>query len=794
MTDGPKPGIRMYAGSIGLLVDRSASTEEVLGTCWLIEENMVATCAHFIAPFEKGCLDGIRIRFPVSGQERSVSRALFHPRFNHKQNSRLSRQTMTDSAMPAMPIQAHNAVVLLLKPLNEISVSERSRINQKLTLPAATMEQGMGGSLSEIDLALVVQTITNARKEGMLVVSDERNRPVARIFCQSGRVMHAIYKNLVNEMAIYQIIARNVTGNFFFQSTLEPDWPVRKPIMRPTDMLLIESHRRLDELDKLSTSLGGAEAHYMKAIPELNTKILPPEVQDYVKALWPYIDGATPLGQLWQLCNLDDYAVYATMHELFKTRQIENVREAGAYLTQEMSISKELGMDFEPIPIALEEPLHPMDEIENLTVDFSSGRARVRLGSLLGTLRPGDPFHLVHNVKLLPEAAGSPLFKHGMVIGMHCGNLPYEPESGGGPETNLQQMLWVESIIECLKDSDKNDAVRRISHTSEEVLKRLSVPDIQPVQTVSDSRTKNVNKLTAAPAAEPAQESVASQTITSSRLPGCREVARVHCPKCGSTSLESSRFCKLCGQRLMQDLDVQPKKPVMPLMLALVSLVVVCILGANASWMHIKPRQDSASAATTANSEAITLPEVPWVKASVFGAKQGDPKAEWTAQDPAATLKNNVMIYLKMRVSDPSFVYLLYRGSSEKSAHLIYPDDKVKDVRMENGQEFTIPSTTEGKDQNGQRALNGFGFSGPPGTETIVILASRVQLPDLQDPVKADGIFQKALTILGQAGQPAGIELDGNVLQDGLIPANPKKMESQATAVFLRRLKINHSE
>jgi hypothetical protein len=45
------------------------------------------------------------------------------------------------------------------------------------------------------------------------------------------------------------------------------------------------------------------------------------------------------------------------------------------------------------------------------------------------------------------------------------------------------------------------------------------------------------------------------ETEVSGRFGGCRQVARIQCPKCGRSSMDEPNFCKGCGQRLIQDSD-----------------------------------------------------------------------------------------------------------------------------------------------------------------------------------------------------------------------------------------------
>src|SRR5690606_11440838 len=220
-----------------------------------------------------------------------------------------------------------------------------------LSVPAPPREQGLGGNLGEIDLAMVLQTITNARKEGIITICDDRNFPIARIFCQDDLVMYAQYRNLTNEMSLYQIFNKDLRGNFFFWGAPKPNWNVTHSITRPADMVLIESHRRLDELKNLMMTVGPREALFVRKQEQPNLEVLPGEVKDYANLLWSLLDGGTPIGQLWQVANIDDFAIYTTVSELIKTGQVQRF-QVDARVSQSGALA---ASHSEPPPLRSEE-------------------------------------------------------------------------------------------------------------------------------------------------------------------------------------------------------------------------------------------------------------------------------------------------------------------------------------------------------------------------------------------------------------------------------------------------------
>src|SRR5262249_220077 len=139
---------------------------------------------------------------------------------------------------------------------------------------------------------LLIQTLTNARKQGELIIVDERNYPVAQVFSDSGRIRFARYRHLTNELAIYQIVAQKSKNKFFFHSTKEPSWPVRKQIEAAPDVLLVEAYRRLDELEKLRADMA-FDPCYIRKKGEAELERLPPDWQEEARAIWRVAHGLT---------------------------------------------------------------------------------------------------------------------------------------------------------------------------------------------------------------------------------------------------------------------------------------------------------------------------------------------------------------------------------------------------------------------------------------------------------------------------------------------------------------------
>jgi hypothetical protein len=495
----PPPDISKFARSVGFLIDRCMQGEVPFGTVWLVGDNKVVTCAHLVVLYGE-FFQALKVHFPATNQSWEVEDAYFHPRFEQKIAFELSQRSLLEP-VPALALQDHNLVILQLKrSLSDMDPETRTTFNRKLAGTPPPRMKGLAGPVDELGLALVVQTITNARKDGCLVISDERNRPLAKMFCRDGRMLFARYANLDNEAAVYQMFGQHISGQFYFKPQAKPDWNVHYQIQRQTDNLLLEAYRRMDEMPNLLRDLGGEGVSYVRATEILNLEALSEEVRADAELIWPYIDGGISVDQLWEVCGLDDYAIYKAMDELYKTRQVVELPFMGDDGLSPM----------QPLALAPHMMLTPWDEVTALSVHRSTGRAQTRNGPLIGLIRPNDPWHLLHGISLPYRSAGCPIFKQGEVIGMHCGLLPLDPKLHALPRM-FSQMIWVESIYQMVSGSARAVAALRPSKKSV----GLKLPELAQTQIKPDS-----------------------------------PLAKVQCPKCNALMVAKAKFCGTCGSRI----------------------------------------------------------------------------------------------------------------------------------------------------------------------------------------------------------------------------------------------------
>jgi hypothetical protein len=740
-----------HSNSLGLIFDQGDQEVYPLGSAWLVDPNTVVTCAHNVVLY-KDHLAALKVRFPISGKEFAVRSVTFHAKLDLKHLIATAKRALGEPLV-ALALEKHNVAILKIAPgVQPVNPVENKSLNEIFKADKGETESGLGGSLAEIELALVLQTITNARKEGTVTIVDERGRVSGRLFCQQGRVSHAYYKNLVNEMAVNQIVERKLTGGFYFTSEAEPDWTTVAEINRPTDSLLIEAHRRLDELDKLAGIVGGPSSLFERLTPDPRLDVLPVDCREFAKLIWPLLDGGTPLGFMWELCGIDDYSVYMTLQELIKTRQISYFEapfvKAGPAI---------------PIQLGTEKVLAVGDEISALWVDDPSMAPLVRTGKILGSLTEFDPAHVIHTIGLPSSASGAPIIKEEVVIGMHCGALP--PDSGVGPTEGYHQMVWVESIVECLNQAGEKEIVKRLTLADQEI----TVPGMQPT-----TKVKN---------------------------PGIREVARIQCPKCGRSTLELTNFCKGCGHRLLKDQapskDKKKSRPAPPqpqvivaakgppLIWAFVMALLAFVGGLGA--LALMPQPHVVKTCT------VTIPKLRWVQPALQVLDETTSRWTDTSNDQIFMPKQQVVV--AVQVNKPGYVYCLYKGVSGETA-LIFPKIESENESRMIGENLVVGSNGI-LHQDKPMEFKVFEFDEKVGSEKIVLICSTAKLRSLKNPTANTELVNTALGLLERNNSLSGLQTTVEQIGPEYFEAGDAKIGSDGSnyikdQVYLALVEIKH--
>jgi hypothetical protein len=458
---------------------------------------------------------------------------------------------------------------------------------------------------------------------------------------------------------------------------------------------------------------------------------------------------------MWELCGVDDYSIYMTLQELIKTRQISYFEapfvKAGPAI---------------PIQLGTEKQLAVGDQISAIWVDDPSMAPLVRSGKILGSLTEADPAHVIHTIGLPSSASGAPIIKEEVVIGLHCGALP--PDSSVGPTEGFHQMVWVESIVECLNQAGEQQIVKKLTMSGEQ---EITVPG----GAAAPPKAKNQ---------------------------GIREVARIQCPKCGRSTLEMTNFCKGCGHRLVKDqapskgkVKARPAAVVVapaaktkgpPLIWAFVMALIAFIGGLGALALMPQPH--------VVRSCGVTIPQMPSVQTTVM--LFDDSTAKWVDTSPNQIFMPNQKVCIDVLVKRPGYFYCLYKGTSG-AIHLIFPGEKLREEMMQIGYKFSIGYDKEHTDKYYLKEFSPFSFDEKFGCEQVLFIASASKLKYLPKEEAYRELVDNCLDLLNRYDSPAGLrttveQLGPEFFRRGDAKINGGENDYLKDDVYISLVKLEH--
>jgi hypothetical protein len=724
------------AAAIALIYDRTALFEEPICSGFLVGNKLVATVASAVSPFAKNPR-ALKVTFPKSGLELGVHNIHFHKRFDRRLAAHtVERGTLTHS--PEAALQKFNCCILQLEDgLEFLQETEVEEVSRALRFPLNLDEDGFRGSLSEIELADVIQMLNNGRKHGILYVCDDLTRPVAQIFCSEGQILGAKYRNLFNEMAFYQIVEKKLLGRFAFYPCRRPSW-LTEAITDTPAKLLIEAHRRLDELIKIRGNMTPGVANFARAEKYCDLESISLEFKRPAERLWQVLDAITPAEDLWLLVGADDYTIYRSLYELYRSKQIVRIHEGG---TQELHAAGPIPgamptIEVAPLRLGTNLSMQPYDQIVAVSIDPMTRRTKVRAGALLGAIDAYDSWHLLHEVPLLPSASGIPIFKNDYVMGMHCGTVPSLSTTPNSP-VPVQQMLWVNAVVEL-----KNELI--------DALPALRTPDV---------RAAGVE-------AKPADGAAA----------GCKEVASLSCPSCGRKTFRSARTCATCGFDLMPVLTAKvTPHGIFDKAVPIATAIVLVLVASAAIALSSLPEANM-------QSDAVAIvPSQPWI--SPNPQKWNGTHETWESLPDNPMLKSGDALRFKIEANKAAHIYILYKGSGNKTASLLYPPDSEFTNELGAGNSMIFPTDIQ---YTNHMLKNNLSIDGPSGSDLILFMASPGPLHWLTNNVASvDVAFKQATVSLNQSASHNGVVMKEHQLNGNSTPDSTQDRQVFVTSVLL---------
>jgi len=493
--------------SLGFVYDRTALTKTPLCTCFRVGDKVWISVASILAPYRAvpnalqivesgGDLD--------SNNERSVNSIAYHPHFDYMRTVKAIEHGSDDTFFDPFTETFNCCLLRTDKGSIDLSSGDTEKIYQSLRFPVDLSNDDFRGSLKDIDLSLVLQTLKNAFRSGILFLCDDLMRPRAQIFCANGQPVMIRFQHLVDEMALYQIIQKQVATRFAFYPSNNFEPKSSKLKKRALDMLLLEAFRRQDELVLMAPSIRADSDVFVRAADSCNEKVFSPETAKYGKAIFKALDGYTPLDDLWTALPCDDYTVYRAIYELWTNKLVTKVDTRSPSYFAQMRPQSNAGSSIEDA-VGDTRELKPGTAIVGIALDPQTLGMIAKTGQIISS-SGRENGNFVHDIKLLPYSAGSPILQNGRIVGMHCGLISQQQSSSFNP---TQIMLPASTIVSIKKDQKWLFAAREHHLSSSEMVK----PDL-PSPSNSDVNVQSANAASTPPVVAPKTNQLKKFAVT----------------------------------------------------------------------------------------------------------------------------------------------------------------------------------------------------------------------------------------------------------------------------------------
>lgn len=420
---------------VGLIVDRTVSPELVLGQACLVSKSRAVSCASTVFNYNESPW-ALAVRFPHPDLIFAVKAIHLHPDFD-KRDARLHYLAQTGCASDLPLVQDNDLATLTLDPeLPDMSADRLAELNSVLSLPLNVSSQDLSGSMSGNDIAATLQNIFSTGQGGLLTLFDTRNHPLARISIRQGIPQKIIYKGLMGELALFELMYRRPDGGFVFTGLDGFAWPNMRDVTTRIDTLIAEGQRRAQELSATLGYLGGPEARFERVSQQYDPASISPAVQWVAERLWSSLDGYLTIDKLWERVGADTYTIAYALQELLKLQVISPVH--GSPFTS----SGQLGS---PMTATLDVDANVWEQLSGFYLDPLSGRPIIQPGNFFGISRVLQPKSLLHTIVLPPHASGALILREDKLIGIHTGAYSLKPGQPA-PPVRLQQMTWIGAL------------------------------------------------------------------------------------------------------------------------------------------------------------------------------------------------------------------------------------------------------------------------------------------------------------------------------------------------------------
>lgn len=186
----------------------------------------------------------------------------------------------------------------------------------------------LNGKLKHFDMPTVVQTLINAKQNGLLSFMDDEGKTFAEVMLAAGCIDRAWCGVLHGEEAFTEIFLYRNEGEFTYRSAqeLDPDAISDVAIAMPAHHLLMEAMRRADELVKLLEDLPDPKRNFEATTASLKWQTAEDDTEDMetvAQAVLRLLRSPRQLEGLNELVPCSSYTLYRVAQRLIEAGQIE---------------------------------------------------------------------------------------------------------------------------------------------------------------------------------------------------------------------------------------------------------------------------------------------------------------------------------------------------------------------------------------------------------------------------------------------------------------------------------------
>lgn len=238
-----------------------------------------------------------------------------------------------------------NAVIKKPFKINDVVARiEASLLKVEKSIEVKGESKEVQGNLAQMPIVDILQIFNMNKKEGVLVLRRETEAQEGMIFLTEGEIINAVIGAVKGEKALYRLLGWQ-DGTFeYIPKNFNPEVSIEKP----TDALLMEGMRQLDELRRIEEEFPSMDAHlYMKIEP----RKFPSELRPVTKEVLALLEFYKKVSDVVNNCAYPDFEVMITIHTLVskgilecRQKEIKKGKQALPILTSEEAFAIKEGL------------------------------------------------------------------------------------------------------------------------------------------------------------------------------------------------------------------------------------------------------------------------------------------------------------------------------------------------------------------------------------------------------------------------------------------------------------------